>query len=119
MTAYRDQYASLFNGGQNVVLIGITFNPAEELHDWLSEADFPFVFATDNGDLGATYARFGGSRRGPGEPSEGNISNRTVIVVGPDGRVAGTILDFNQVDASAYAELERIVDEVTPEADGN
>mgnify|MGYP006201533929 CR=1 FL=1 len=47
MTAYRDQYASLFNDGQNVVVMGISNDPVEELHSWLHDADFPFVFASD------------------------------------------------------------------------
>ena len=109
MTAYRDQYASLFNNGENVVVIGITHNPAEELHDWLAEADFPFLFATDDGDMGATYALYGG-----GQSDDGNIDSRTVIVVDPEGRVAHVIPQFNQVDPAAYEELAEVIDRITP-----
>ena len=38
-----------------------------------------------------------------------------MIVVGPDGRIAGVIPSFNQVDPAAYDELAGIIDEVTPE----
>ena len=40
-----------------------------------------------------------------------------MIVVGPDGRVAGVIPRFNQVDPAAYGELAAVIDEVTPEPD--
>jgi hypothetical protein len=44
------------------------------------------------------------------------VDSRAVIVVGPDGRIAGTIPSFNQADPMAYEELADIVDRVTPEA---
>ena len=37
MTAYRDQYASLFNDGQNVVVLGISNDPVPELASWLKD----------------------------------------------------------------------------------
>ena len=55
MTAYRDQYASLFNEGQNVIVMGISNDPVTELQSWLKDADFPFVFASDAENDGATY----------------------------------------------------------------
>jgi len=110
MEAYRDQYASLFNEGRNVVLIGISNDPTEELHSWLKDADFPFVFASDAANNGATYAAFGGGLR-----ESGSVDSRSVIVVGPDGRIAGVIPQFRQVDPTAYEELATIIDEVTPE----
>jgi hypothetical protein len=45
------------------------------------------------------------------------VDSRAVIVVGPDGRIAGTIESFNQSDPMAYEELGAIVDRVTPEPD--
>ena len=111
MTAYRDQYASLFNEGQNVIVMGISNDPVTELQSWLKDADFPFVFASDAENDGATYTAFGGGLRG-----NGMVDSRSVIVVGPDGRVAGVIPQFNQADPMAYQELGDIVDRVTPEA---
>lgn len=110
MTAYRDQYASLFNEGQNVVVLGISNDSVEELGSWLKDADFPFVFASDAANDGATYTRFGGGLR-----TNNMVDSRAVIVVGPDGRIAGVIPSFNQNDPMAYENLGEIVDRVTPE----
>ncbi len=110
MRAYRDQYASLFNEGRNVVLVGISNDSVDELASWLKDEDFPFLFASDAGNDGATYADFGGDLR-PNNMAGG----RSVIVIGPDGRIAGAIPQFNQVDPQAYEELASIIDEVTPE----
>ena len=112
MTAYRDQYASLFNEGQNVVVMGISNDSAEDLGSWLHDADFPFLFASDAGNNGSTYADFGGGLR-----DNNMVDSRAVIVVGPDGRIAGVIESSNQNDPTAYEELGAIVDRVTPEAD--
>ena len=113
MTAYRDQYASLFHDGQGVVLIGISNDSPESLHSWLKDADFPFLFASDADNHGATYTKFGGTLR-----SNGMVQNRTVIVVGPDGRIAGVIEKFNQVDPQAYKDLGAMIDKVTPAPEG-
>jgi len=110
MEAYRDQYASLFNEGQNVVVMGISNDSVEELASWLHDADFPFVFASDAANDGATYAAFGGGLR-----DNNMVDSRAVIVVGPDGRIAGVIPQFRQVDPTAYDELAAMVDAVTPE----
>ena len=113
MKAYRDQYASLFNEGQNVVVMGISNDSAEELGSWLHDEDFPFVFASDATNDGATYAAFGGGLR-----DNNMVDSRAVIVVGPDRRIAGVIESFNQNDPMAYEELAEIVDRVTPEPEG-
>ena len=110
MTAYRDQYASLFNDGQNVVVLGISNDSVEELGAWLKDADFPFLFASDAANNGATYTLFGGGLR-----ANNMVDSRAVVVVGPDGRIAGVIPQFNQADPMAYEELGEIVDRVTPE----
>jgi peroxiredoxin len=110
MRAYRDQYASLFKAGQNVVVMGISNDSAEELASWLHDEDFPFVFASDAANDGATYAAFGGGLR-----DNNTVDSRAVIVIGPDGRIAHTIEAFNQNDPMAYEELAEAVDRVTPE----
>jgi peroxiredoxin len=83
-----------------------------ELHSWLHDADFPFVFASDAENDGATYTLYGGTLR-PNNMAD----SRAVIVVAPDGRIAGVIPQFNQNDPTAYEELGEIVDRVTPEPD--
>lgn len=104
MEAYRDQYARLFNGGDDVTLIGISTDPVDELASWAADADFPFLFGSDPGS--SVYAAFGGDPR-----SNGMVGSRAVIVVDPEGRVSEVIPAFNQVDPSAYDRLEQAVDE--------
>jgi peroxiredoxin Q/BCP len=111
MQAYRDQYASLFRDGQDVVLIGISNDPPEELASWAKDDDFQFLFGSD--PRGAAYAAFGGNPR-----ESGAVGSRAVIVVDPQGRIAHVMPRFNQVDPAAYEELKAAIDRVTPEADG-
>jgi peroxiredoxin Q/BCP len=108
MQAYRDQYASLFRGGDGVVLMGVSNDPAAELASWAADDDFPFMFGSDPD--GSVYAAFGGDPR-----DNGMVGSRAVIVVGPDGRIAHVMERFNQVDPAAYEELEAAIDRVTPE----
>ncbi len=111
MTAYRDQYASLFRGGRNVHLVAISPDTAEELASWAKDEDFPFLFGSDTD--GSSYVALGGNLR-EGRTSPGL---RTVVVVAPDGTVAGLIPDFEEVDPTAYETLAAIIDRVTPEAE--
>ncbi len=46
-----------------------------------------------------------------------NVTNRSVFVIGPDGRIAHTMAPFREVDPTAYEELEARIDEITPPAD--
>ena len=93
--------------------MGISNDPVEELASWLKDADFPFLFASDADNNGATYAAFGGGLR-----ANNMVDSRAVIVLGPDGRIAGVIPQFRQTDPTAYDELAAIVDRVTPEPEG-
>jgi len=108
MTAYRDQYASIFNEGRNVVLLGISNDPVEELGSWLKDADFPFLMASDPSS--SSFQALGGSPR-----ESGMVGSRAVVVVGPDGRVAYVVERFNQNDPTAYDDLATAIDAVTPE----
>jgi peroxiredoxin len=93
-----------------VVVVGISNDSPEELRSWAKDADFPFLFASDGANQGRTYAAFGGGLR-----ANDMVDSRAVIVVGPDGRIAGVIPQFRQTDPTAYEELAAIVDRVTPE----
>jgi len=93
--------------------MGISNDSPEELRSWAYDMDFPFLFASDLENEGRTYAAFGGGLR-----ENSMADSRAVIVVGPDGRIAGVIPQFNQVDPAAYEELAAIVDRVTPEPEG-
>ena len=52
MEAYRDQYASLFRGGRDVILLAVSTDPVEEHASWAADADFPFLFGSDPGATG-------------------------------------------------------------------
>ena len=93
--------------------MGISNDPVEELASWIKDADFPFLFASDADNNGATYTAFGGGLR-----ANNMVDSRAVIVVGPDGKIAGVIPQFRQTDPTAYEELASIVDRVTPEPEG-
>lgn len=108
MEAYRDQYASLFHNGQDVVLLGISTDSPEELHSWAKDADFQFLFGSDPTSAG--YAAFGGNPR-----DNGMVGSRAVIVVNPEGRIAAVIPQFLQMDPTAYEALGQAVDAATPE----
>ena len=111
MQAYRDQYARVFKDGQNVVLIGISNDSVEELAAWAKDDDFQYLMGSD--PSGAGFSAFGGTPR-----DNGMVGGRTVIVVGPDGRIAEVIPSFNQVDPQAYDQLQAAIERVTPEPEG-
>jgi peroxiredoxin Q/BCP len=109
MEAYRDQYADVFNGGRNVVLIAISADSGEDLHSWAKDADFPFLFGSDpSGDV---YRSFGGV------PRDNGRTGRTVIVIDPDGTIAEVVPQFREVDPTSYEQLAAVVDRVAPSAD--
>lgn len=102
MEAYRDQYATLFNGGQKVTLIGVSTDPDSALISWAKGAGFPFAFASDaDGALGTAYAALD-----PGSKTE----KRLLYVIGPDGKIAYKATPFRQSTAEAYTELETAID---------
>jgi peroxiredoxin len=106
MEAYRDQYATLFNNGRNVVVIGISADPDTTLASWAKEEDFPNVFASDpGGKAGQLYSAY--------DPKN-NLDNRSLFVVGPDGRVAYVTRPFKVLTPSAYTELAAVVDSLAP-----
>ena len=108
MRAYRDQYASLFHDGRNVVLVGISTDSPEELASWAKDEDFQFLFGSDAN--GAAYRALGGDLR-----DNGSVDSRAVFVIDPEGRIAHVIPRFNQVDPAAYEELKAAIDRVRPE----
>ena len=70
MEAYRDQYATLFNNGRKVVVIGISVDADTVLANWARDAEFPVVFGSDmDGKVGAAYGAYDEARK---------IDNRTL-----------------------------------------
>ena len=106
MHAYRDQYAQLFNGGRDVVLIALSADPIEELASWARDDEFPFLMASD-ADL-EVARRYGALASRPG------LTNRNLFVVGPDGRIAYRAVPFREIDPTAYTELGEVIDRLSP-----
>jgi len=104
MHAYRDQYATLFHGGRNVVLIAISADSPDELASWAHDDGFPFLMASDTGSVvgrqyGAYLQRY-------------KLDNRTLYIVGPDGKIAWRAVPFREIDPTAYTELGAAVDRI-------
>ena len=110
MHAYRDQYAQLFNNGQDVVLIAISADPIDALQAWARDDQFQFLMASDT-DL-AVSKQFGALS------TRGTSSNRNLFVVGPDGKIAFRAVPFREVDPTAYEELGEAVKKLLPSPAG-
>ena len=64
MEAYRDQYATIFNNGRGIVLVGISADADTTLAAWARESSFPMLFASDtSGHVGTLYGAFDPARR--------------------------------------------------------
>jgi thioredoxin-dependent peroxiredoxin len=97
MEAYRDRYGSLFHGGQNVVLIAISTDDAKTLASWSADEKFPFMLASDAaGGAGMQYGTFD-----PGA----KMDERTLFVIGPDGKITYRAHPFRELVESAYTDL--------------
>ncbi|HUL01616.1 MAG TPA: redoxin domain-containing protein [Gemmatimonadales bacterium] len=104
MHAYRDQYATLFRNGQNVVLIAISTDPVDTLAAWARDDQFQFLFGSDSGAVaGRLYGAFA---------SKYGMDNRNLFVVGPDGRIAYRQVPFREIDPTAYTELAAALDKI-------
>lgn len=99
MDAYRDQYAQIFKGGKGVTLIAISTDADTSLASWARDKEYPFTFLSDIGaEVGQKYGAFVRTPRGV-------VDNRTVFVIGPDGKIAHVMAPFREVDATAYTAL--------------
>ena len=106
MEAYRDQYATLFNQGRNVVVIAVSADADTTLAAWARESDFPMLFATDpGGAMGRRYGTFDGKR---------TTHSRGLFVIAPGGRVAYRTPSFRVTTAQAYTDLGVVVDSLSP-----
>ena len=95
MEAYRDQYATLFNSGKQVVVIGISTDADTTLANWAKSSGFPNMFVSDPDQ---TVAKSYGS-------ADGKSDTRNVFIIGPDGRIAHRIMKLNVLSQDAYAEI--------------
>ena len=108
MQAYRDQYAQIFRNGRGVVLIGISVDAPASQASWMRDAEMPFLLASDSGAVvGRQYGAF------LQRPS-GVLDNRTLYVVGPDGRIAYRAAPFREVDPTSYTDLGAAIARLVP-----
>ena len=102
MEAYRDQYAKLFNGGKNVVVIAMSVDPDTALASWASDESFPVLFASDSdGQIGRAYGIWNPKYK---------LDTRVVFVIDPEGKVSYRAMPFRELTANAYTELAAAVD---------
>jgi peroxiredoxin len=99
MEAYRDQYATLFNNGKKVVVIGISTDADTTQANWARDSGFPNLFASDPDQ---TVAKLYGS-------ADGKSDTRNVFVIAPDGHIAARIMKFNVLSEAAYSDLGKAV----------
>jgi peroxiredoxin Q/BCP len=106
MEAYRDQYATLFNNGRHVTVIGVSVDPDTAQQSWARDAQFPILFASDpGGDVGRRYGAW---------DAKNKLDDRSLFVVGPDGRVTYVAQPFKQLSPQAYTDLAAAVDALAP-----
>ena len=109
MEAYRDQYATLFNNGRNVVVLAVSVDADTTLAAWAKESDFPMLFLSDpGGRVGQLYSAYS---------AKSNTDDRSLFVIRPDGRVAYVTRPFKVLTPSAYTELGAVVDSLAPADD--
>jgi thioredoxin-dependent peroxiredoxin len=108
MQAYRDQYAQIFRNGRGVVLIAISVDASAAQASWARDAEMPFLFASDSGAVvGRQYGAFL-------QRPNGVLDNRTLYVIGPDGRVAYRASPFREVDPTSYTDLGAAIARIAP-----
>lgn len=106
MEAYRDQYATLFHNGRKVTVIGISVDADTTQANWAHESDFPIVFASDSGSVvGKMYGAY---------DAQNKVDNRSLFVVGPDGRIAYVTKPFKVLTPASYTDLAHAIDKATP-----
>jgi peroxiredoxin Q/BCP len=99
LTKFRDEYATLF--GKDVVVLPVSADSIPSHVSWASEMKFPFALVSDPS---LSMADAYGSRT----PGRSN-ANRTVFVIGKDGKVVYRELKFNALAEEGYTALAAAV----------
>src|SRR3954462_5693811 len=108
MEAYRDQYATLYKNGRNVAVVGVSVDADTTQAAWAREKDFPVVFASDSGGrVGKLYEAY---------DAKNAMDNRSLFVIGADGRIAYVTKPFNVMSAGAYTDLGNVIERLTKSA---
>ena len=106
MEAYRDQYATLFNNGRGVVVLGISVDPDTTLINWFREIETPIMVMSDAGaKVSLLYQAHNEARK---------TNNRHLYVIDKDGRVSYKTLPFRVTVQDAYDELAAAIDKLNP-----
>ncbi len=99
LESYRDQYATLFNGGKNVAVIAISTDDDTVQMNWARDKRFPVLFASDaQRTVGKQYNVLWNLVLT-------KLEKRVLFVVGPDGRVTHIMRPFKEMVADSYTEL--------------
>jgi peroxiredoxin len=106
MEAYRDQYATLFNNGRGVVVLGISVDPDTTLINWFREIDTPIMVMGDTDKKVSTMYQ--------ALNAAGTMNNRHLYVIDKTGKVAYKALPFRVTVQDAYDELAAVVDKLSP-----
>jgi peroxiredoxin len=104
MEAYRDQYATLFNAGKNVVVLAVSVDADTTLASWARDLGTPVLFASD---VGQKVGKLYGSVRG-------KVDNRSLFVIDPTGKVVKRMQPFNELAQTSYEDLEQAVKRTLP-----
>ncbi len=104
MESYRDKYATLFQGGKKVTLVGVSTDNEADLISWAKDAKFQFHFAADTDrKVGVAY----GANNGTG------FNKRHLYVIDPSGKISYMTAPFNQMAADAYTDLGTAVSQAS------
>ena len=99
LTKFRDEYGTLF--GKDVVVLPVSADSISSHVSWASEMKFPFALVSDPQ---LTVADAYGSRT-----AGRSNANRTVYVIGKDGKVAYREMKFNALAEDGYTALAAAV----------
>ena len=99
LTKFRDEYDKIF--AQGTVVLPISLDDVASHEGWAKDAHFPFTLVSDAGGKIATQY---------GSITPGKYwANRTVFVIGRDGKIAYQDLRFGALDQHAYDALAAAV----------
>mgnify|MGYP003575714968 CR=1 FL=1 len=108
MHAYRDQYAQVFNNGQNVVLIAISADPLESHKKWIPDinetqntnVNYPLI-ADPEFKISNLY--------GMVHPNVDKFTVRSVFVIGPDKKIK-LMITYPASTGRNFNEILRVID---------
>ncbi len=111
MEAYRDQYATLFNNGRHVVVLGISVDPDTTLINWFREIDTPLMAMSDaDASVSRLYQAYNEKTR---------ADARHLYVIDRNGRITYKAIPFRVTVQDAYDELKAEVGKLVGSSEGS